>query len=99
MDELRFQNTQQTRPPGRNQREREKPPEDTYDDGFFEDEDVVEEEDISADDQLLNLFKGKKLPDYKTAWQMYEKGLQFNTQIRLDETIQVNENFFVGKAA
>ena len=71
-------------------------PEATYDELFDEDE-ILEEEEITPDDELLNLFKGKKMPDYKVAWDMYQKGLQFNTQINLDETVQVNENFVIGK--
>lgn len=30
-------------------------------------------------------------------WQLYKKGLDFNASINLDETVRVNENFFVGK--
>lgn len=30
-------------------------------------------------------------------WKEYEKGLSFNNQIRLKETVKNNENFFVGK--
>lgn len=57
------------------------------------------EEEYSEDEALTGLFKGKSRPDPKVAWEMYNKGLNFNTQINLDETVQVNENFFVGKAA
>ena len=71
-------------------------PEAAYDELFDEDE-ILEEEEITPDDELLNLFKGKKMPDYKVAWDIYQKGLQFNTQINLDETVQVNENFVIGK--
>ena len=71
-------------------------PEAGYDELFDEDE-FLEDEEITPDDELLNLFRGKKMPDYKVAWDMYKKGLQFNNQINLDETIQVNENFVVGK--
>ena len=71
-------------------------PEAGYDELFDEDE-FLEDEEITPDDELLNLFRGKKMPDYKVAWDMYQKGLQFNNQINLDETIQVNENFVVGK--
>jgi len=71
-------------------------PEAGYDELYDEDE-FLEDEEITPDDELLNLFKGKKLPDYKVAWDMYQKGLQFNTQINLDETVQVNENFVIGK--
>lgn len=30
-------------------------------------------------------------------WKLYKKGLDFNASISLDETVRVNENFFVGK--
>ena len=30
-------------------------------------------------------------------WKLYKKGLDFNASINLDETVRVNENFFVGK--
>ena len=30
-------------------------------------------------------------------WKEYQKGLSFNDGIRLDETVQANENFFIGK--
>lgn len=71
-------------------------PEAAYDE-LFDEDDILEDEEITPDDELLNLFKGKKMPDYKVAWDMYQKGLQFNTQINLDETVQVNENFVCGK--
>ena len=51
----------------------------------------------SEDEALLGLFKGRSKPNYKIAWEMYSKGLAFNTQINLEETVRVNENFFVGK--
>lgn len=30
-------------------------------------------------------------------WKLYKKGLDFNASINLDETVRVNENFFIGK--
>ena len=30
-------------------------------------------------------------------WKLYQKGLDFNASINLDETVRVNENFFIGK--
>lgn len=51
----------------------------------------------SEDKQLLGLFKGHKHPNPRIAWEMYQKGLGFNQQINLDETVRVNENFFIGK--
>lgn len=38
---------------------------------------------------------GKLDPD--RAWKLYEKGVDFNASINLDETVRVNENFFIGK--
>lgn len=52
---------------------------------------------ISEDEELLGLFKGQDKPTYKITWAMYQKSLSFNQQINLDETVKVNENFFVGK--
>lgn len=65
----------------------------------FMDEDEIEEEEYSEDEALVGLFKGKRMPDYRIAWEMYSKGLAFNVQINLDETVNVNENFFVGRVA
>ena len=61
------------------------------------DEDEIVEEEYSEDEALLGLFKGKSRPDYRTAWEMYNKGLAFNVQINLDETVKVNENFVIGR--
>ena len=60
-------------------------------DNVVRDEDDLEEE-YSEDEALVGLFKGKSRPDYKIAWEMYNKGLAFNVQINLDETVKVNEN-------
>lgn len=43
------------------------------------------------------LKEKNKLPDCNVAWKLYEKGLDFNASINLNETVQVNENFFIGK--
>lgn len=48
-------------------------------------------------DSELGLFFGKDKPDAKSAWDYYEKGLQFNRAINLEETIKANRNFFIGK--
>ena len=48
-------------------------------------------------EQKLGLFNGEDKPDVKTAWAFYEKGLQFNNAINLEETVRVNENMFIGK--
>lgn len=47
-------------------------------------------------EQKLGLFKGEDMPDVISAWDFYEKGLQFNNSVFLEETVKVNENFFVG---
>lgn len=68
-------------------------------DAEFREEDSLYDEEYSEDEALVGLFKGKPRPDYKVAWEMYSKGLAFNVQINLDETVNVNENFFVGRVA
>lgn len=45
----------------------------------------------------LGLFAGKDKPTVQSAWNCYENGLLFNTQINLDDTIRSNRNFFIGK--
>lgn len=44
----------------------------------------------------LGIFKGEDKPDVLTAWEYYEKGLDFNRQLNLDEKVRTNENFYVG---
>lgn len=44
-----------------------------------------------------SLGKESKLPDCGTAWKLYERGLDFNAGINLEDTVRVNENFFIGK--
>lgn len=53
----------------------------------------------TEDERLIGLFKGRSKPTYRICWEMYRKGLGFNQQINLEETVRVNENFFIGKAA
>lgn len=48
-------------------------------------------------EQKLGLFNGEDMPNVSTAWDFYEKGLEFNNSINLDETVKANENFFIGK--
>lgn len=48
-------------------------------------------------DEKLGLFKGEDMPSVEIVWDFYQDGLKFNTAIGLDETVQANENFFVGK--
>ncbi len=44
------------------------------------------------------LFSGKKNHiDPKSLWELYEKGLAFNNSVKLNETVRVNENFYIGK--
>ena len=45
----------------------------------------------------LGLFEGEAKPNPHSAWSLYEKGLLFNQQINLDDTIRSNRNFFIGK--
>ena len=68
-----------------------------HEDDEYEEEDLVDEEEPTEDEMLTGLFKGRNLPNYRIAWEMYRKGLDFNQQINLEETVRVNENFFVGK--
>ena len=48
-------------------------------------------------EESLGLFKGKDKPDHIVAYSFYEKGLRYNNQINLNETVRNNENFFIGK--
>lgn len=48
-------------------------------------------------EEKLGLFNGEDLPNVETAWSFYQKGLQFNNQINLDETVKSNRNFAIGK--
>ena len=45
----------------------------------------------------LGLFGEKDTPDVLTAYRAYQKALDFNVQINLDETVKCNENFYIGK--
>ena len=45
----------------------------------------------------LGLFGEKDEPDVISAWNIYEKGLKFNTQININDTVKANENFYIGK--
>ena len=38
-----------------------------------------------------------KLPEHELIWKEYEKALDFNAAIGLNETVRTNENFFIGK--
>ena len=54
-------------------------------------------EDLSEDEELLTLFKGHRMPTPRIVFEMYQKGLNFNAGINLEETVRVNENMFIGK--
>lgn len=45
----------------------------------------------------LGLFNGKDTPDLISGWELFEKGKEYATQIKLEETVNANENFFIGK--
>lgn len=46
----------------------------------------------------LDLFGAKGVPlTPDSIWKMYERALLFNSNINLNETVRVNENFFIGK--
>lgn len=64
-----------------------------FSDGYEEEEEI----ELSEDEELLSLFKGQRMPTPRIVFEMYQKGLGFNTQINLDETVKVNENFFIGR--
>lgn len=52
---------------------------------------------MSDKQYALGLFGDSDTPDVLTAYQAYQRALDFNTQINLDETVKSNENFFIGK--
>lgn len=41
--------------------------------------------------------KGRGKNDPTKVWNQYERGRQFNNRINLNDTVQNNENFFIGK--
>lgn len=52
---------------------------------------------MSDRDILLGLFGESDTPDVNSAWNAYRRGLDFNEQIKLDDTVKANENFYIGK--
>lgn len=48
-------------------------------------------------EEKLGLFRGEDKPNVETAWGFYQRGLQFNNQINLDDTVKANENMCIGK--
>lgn len=49
------------------------------------------------DEHIDGLFGKDKKPTPKSGYALYEKGVAFNNSIKLNETIRVNENFYIGK--
>ena len=45
----------------------------------------------------LGLFEGEDMPNVETAWLYYQRGIDFNDQINLDDTVKSNRDFFIGK--
>lgn len=45
----------------------------------------------------LGLFGKSDKPDHESAWELYQKGDDFNRQIRLYDTVRVNQNFYIGR--
>jgi hypothetical protein len=43
------------------------------------------------------IFCGKEMPDIESVWKLYENGRKFKETINLYETVNTNENFFIGK--
>ena len=46
---------------------------------------------------IPGLFGDSNMPDIVSGWALYEDALIFNTSINLNETVRVNENFYIGK--
>ena len=43
------------------------------------------------------MSKLKNPPTAESVWKEYERMLDYNASIQLDDTVRVNENFFVGR--
>lgn len=50
-----------------------------------------------SDQYGLKLFKGSDKPTPAVAWEFYDRGLAFNSQIKCEENVKVNRNFYIGK--
>lgn len=50
-----------------------------------------------SDQYDLKLFRGKDKPVPEVVWAFYNDGLGFNTQIKCEENVKVNRNFYIGK--
>lgn len=53
--------------------------------------------DFPASAGIQGLFGDSDMPDIVSGWALYEDALIFNTSINLNETVRVNENFYIGK--
>lgn len=49
------------------------------------------------DEMGLGLFAGKDEPTVEWGWSNYTKSVDYNTKLNLQETVRVNENFYIGK--
>lgn len=49
------------------------------------------------DELGLGLFAGKDEPTVEWGWSNYTKSVEYNTKLNLQETVRVNENFYIGK--
>lgn len=45
----------------------------------------------------LGLFHGEDMPTPQIGWEFYEQGIEFNNLIELEDTVEANENFYVGR--
>ena len=45
----------------------------------------------------LRLFGKSDKPDHESAWKLYDRALEFNQRIQLEDTVKANENFYIGK--
>lgn len=48
-------------------------------------------------EQKLGLFNGEDKPTPEIGWEFYERGIEYNDSIDLDDTVEANENFYIGK--
>lgn len=47
--------------------------------------------------EIKGMFDGKKRPDEKSGYKLYKQAQAFNASINLNDTVRVNENFYIGK--
>ena len=48
-------------------------------------------------EEKLGLFNGEKTPTPEIGWCFYQRALDFNNYIELDDTVEANENFYIGR--